>query len=199
LRVLYLDTGAMYRALAHLALRTGTDVDNGAALARLAASLPIRVELDEAAPLGFRIFAGGSELDEEDLQTNEVTSIVSAVAAHAEVRAAMVEAQRRIAEKGPVVMAGRDIGSVVLPDAPVKIYLTASLPARIARRREQLERAGVNVDAHRLGAELEERDRIDRTRAVSPLAAAAGAHIIDSSDIDADGVVEKICAIALNR
>jgi CMP/dCMP kinase len=163
LRVLYLDTGAMYRALAYLALRTGTDVDNGAALARLAATLPIEVELDEGAPLGFRIFAGGAELDEAALQSNEVTAIVSAVAAHGEVRSAMVEAQRRIAAKGPVVMAGRDIGSVVLPTAAVKIYLTASLEARIARRRAQLEHAGVDVDAHRLGAELEKRDRIDRT------------------------------------
>jgi len=196
LRVLYLDTGAMYRALAYLALRTGTDVDNGAALARLAATMPIEVQLDEAAPLGFRVFAGGAELDEAALQSNEVTAIVSAVAAHAEVRSAMVEAQRRIAGKGSVVMAGRDIGSVVLPDAAVKIYLTASLPARIARRRQQLEQAGVDVDAHRLGAELEERDRIDSTRAVSPLAPASGAHVIDSSDIDADGVVEEICAIA---
>ncbi len=196
LRVLYLDTGAMYRALAYLALRTGTDVDNGAALARLAAAMPIEVKLDEGAPLGFRVFAGGAELDETALQSNEVTAIVSAVAAHAEVRSAMVDAQRRIAEKGSVVMAGRDIGSVVLPGARVKVYLTASLDARIARRRRQLEQAGVNVDAHRLGAELEERDRIDRTRAVSPLAPAPGAHIIDSSDVDADGVVEKICAIA---
>ncbi len=148
LGVLYLDTGAMYRALAYLALRTGTDVDNGAALARLAATMPIEVVLDEAAPLGFRVFAGGAELDEAELQSNEVTAIVSAVAAHAEVRSAMVEAQRRIAGKGSVVMAGRDIGTVVLPDAAVKIYLTASLTARIARRRQQLEHAGVNVDAH---------------------------------------------------
>lgn len=193
LHVLYLDTGAMYRALAYLALRSGTDVDNGAALARLAASTPIEVQLNQSAPLGFRIFAATRELRESDLQSNEVTAIVSAVAAHGEVRAEMVEAQQRIAQAGPVVMAGRDIGTVVLPNAPVKIYLTASVEARIARRRLQLDEAGVDIDAHRLGAELEERDRIDQNRAISPLAPAPDAHIIDSSDIDAGAVVDKIC------
>lgn len=195
LRALYLDTGAMYRAFAFLALRTGTDVDNGAALARLTALAPIEVTLDESGPLGFRIFAGGVELAEAALQSNEVTAIVSAVSAHGEVRAAMVRAQRAIARDGPVVMAGRDIGTVVLPDAPVKIYLTASTPARIMRRRLQLEAAGVDIDAHRLAQEIEERDRLDRTRAISPLAPASDAHVIDSSEIDAEGVVDEICAI----
>jgi cytidylate kinase len=195
LDALYLDTGAMYRALASLALRTGTDVDNGAALARLLTIAPIEVDLDETADLGFRIKAGGIELDESELLGHDVTAIVSAVSAHAEVRSEMVSAQRRIAEKGPVVMAGRDIGTVVLPNASVKIFLTASVPARIARRRLQLERAGVDVNAHQLAQEIEERDRLDRTRAVSPLAPASDAYVIDSSDVDADGVVNEICAI----
>jgi CMP/dCMP kinase len=198
LNVLYLDTGAMYRALSYLALQTRTDVDNGAALARLSVLMPIAVALDFSAPLGFRIFGGGNELDEPKLQSNEVTAIVSTVAAHAEVRAAMVDAQRRIAQAGPVVMAGRDIGTVVLPDAPVKIFLTASVPARIARRRAQFEAAGVDIDAHRLGEEIEERDRLDRTRAISPLAPAPDAHIIDSSEITAAQVVDEICAIVAN-
>jgi CMP/dCMP kinase len=196
LRVLYLDTGAMYRALAYLALRTGTDVDNGAALARLVAAQPIEVRLDQAAPLGFTITAGGQELDEAALQSKEVTAIVSAVAAHPEVRSAMVQAQRHIAQGSPVVMAGRDIGTVVLPGARVKIYLTASPEARIARRRAQLEQSGVNVDARKLAAEIQERDRLDETRAVSPLAPARDAHVIDSSDIDAAGVVDEIYRLA---
>lgn len=195
LGILYLDTGAMYRAVAFLALRTGTDVDNGAALARLVASTPIELELDERAPLGFRLRVGGQELDETALASNEVTAIVSVVAAQPEVRAEMVDAQRRIAQRGPVVMAGRDIGTVVLPNAPVKIYLTASVGARIARRRVQLERAGADVDAHRLAEEIDERDRLDRTRAISPLAPAPDAHIIDSSHIDAAGVVDEIVSI----
>ncbi len=197
LRVLYLDTGAMYRALAYLALQTRTDADNGAALARLAATQPIAVDIDESAPLGFRIAAAGRELTEAMLQGNDVTAIVSTVAAHAEVRSAMVAAQRRIALSGPVVMAGRDIGTVVLPNAAVKIYLTASAAARVDRRRAQLERAGLNVDVHDLRQEIEERDRLDRTRAVSPLEPASDAHVIDSSDLSVQRVVDEICAIVV--
>ncbi|MEO6836277.1 MAG: (d)CMP kinase [Candidatus Tumulicola sp.] len=196
LGVLYLDTGAMYRALAYEALQTRTDADNGAALARLAAAQPIGVVPDASASLGLRIVgADGREFTEATLQSNEVTAIVSTVAAHAEVRTAMVAAQRRIAAAGPVVMAGRDIGTVVLPDAEVKIYLTASVSARVERRREQLERAGANVDVRRLSQEIEERDRLDRTRAISPLAPAADAHPIDSSDLTVGQVVDEICAI----
>ncbi len=187
----------MYRALAYLALRSRTDVDNGAALARLAQREPIEVVLDISGALGFRLFAGGHELDEAALQGNEVTAIVSVVAAHAAVREAMVRAQRRVAQEGPVVMVGRDIGSVVLPGAPVKIYLTATLQARVARRQAQLEAAGVDVSAHRLTEEIEERDRLDRTRAISPLAPAPDAHIIDSSEIGPEQVVDEICAIVL--
>lgn len=196
LGALYLDTGAMYRALAFLALRSGTEVDNGAALERLASDAQLHVTLDDDAPLGFRITARGRELDAHDLQSAEVTAIVSTVAAQPEVRREMVAAQRRIAGGAAVVMAGRDIGTVVLPDAAVKVYLTASHDARIERRRIQLEESGVNVDEHRLAQEIDERDLLDRTRAVSPLEPAEGAHIIDSSDVDAAHVVDQICTIA---
>jgi len=195
LEVLYLDTGAMYRALAYLALHTRTDADNGAALARLETQQPIRVVPDRKLGLGFRVFAGSAELSENTLQSNEVTAIVSTVAAHKEVRELMVRAQREAADAASVVMAGRDIGTVVLPDAGVKIFLTASVSARVARRKAQLEAAGVDVDVHRLTEEIEERDRLDRTRAVSPLAPAPGAHVIDSSEMSADAVVDEICSI----
>ena len=195
LHVLYLDTGAMYRALAYSALRTQTDLDNENALVRLLESHGIRVELDRGSPLGFRIYSGASELTQKELESPEVTAVVSIIASHPRVREAMVREQRGIAAQGPVVMAGRDIGTVVLPEAPVKIYLTASSQARVARRRAQLEAAGADVDAHRLAQEIEERDRLDKTRAVSPLAPARDAHVIDSSDINADGVVDEICAI----
>lgn len=195
LHVLYLDTGAMYRALAYLALHTRTDADNGAALARLEAAQPIRVVADKNVRLGFRVFAGEVELSEETLQSNEVTAIVSTVAAHKEVRDLMVRAQRAAVDSVSVVMAGRDIGTVVLPGAAVKIFLTASVAARVARRKAQLEAAGVDVDVHRLTEEIEERDRLDRTRAISPLVPAPGAHVIDSSDMSADRVVDEICSI----
>jgi cytidylate kinase len=195
LHVLYLDTGAMYRALAYLALRTRTDADNGQALAHLAQVQPIRVIADSGAELGFRIFAGDRELSDAVLQSNEVTSVVSTIAAHREVREMMVRAQREAADAMAVVMAGRDIGTVVLPSAPVKIFLTASVAARVARRKAQLEEAGVDVDVHRLTEEIEERDRLDRTRAISPLEPAQGAHVIDSSDLTAEEVVDEICSI----
>ncbi|HTX58706.1 MAG TPA: (d)CMP kinase [Verrucomicrobiae bacterium] len=196
LHVLYLDTGAMYRAVAYLALQTRTDADNGPALAHLCAVQPIDVALDESAPLGFRIVAGGRELDEAILQSNEVTAIVSTVAARPEVRDAMVAMQRAVADERAVVMAGRDIGTVVLPQARVKIFLDASVAARVERRRKQLEAAGVDVDAHVLTQEIEERDRLDRSRAISPLVPAEDAEIVDSSGMSVEQVVDAIAAIA---
>lgn len=195
LHILYLDTGAMYRALAYEALHTRTDADNESALVRLCRDRAVHVTLDAAAPLGFRVYAGTHELKEADLQSNEVTAIVSTIARHAGVREAMVDEQRRIAREGPVVMAGRDIGTVVLPDARVKIFLTASVAARVERRLAQLQAAGVDISTHRLAEEIEERDRLDRSRAASPLVAAADAHEVDSSGLTADQVVDAICAI----
>ncbi|MDQ2680871.1 MAG: (d)CMP kinase [Candidatus Eremiobacteraeota bacterium] len=194
LDLLYLDTGAMYRALAYLALHNQTDLDNQDALLRLFQHNRIKVVLDSRSPLGFRIYAGDLELGAQ-LQSGEVTAVVSTIAAHPLVRESMVRDQRRIAREGPVVMAGRDIGTVVLPDAPYKIFLTASAQARVERRRAQLEAAGVELDAHRLTQEIEERDRIDEHRAVSPLRAAPDAHILDSSDLNVEQVVARICAI----
>lgn len=194
LGVVYVDTGAMYRALAYAALQTQTDVDNESALARLF-DQQIRVNLDGEASRGFRVFWKDGELTQDELESPVVTAVVSIVAAHPHVREAMVREQRRIAGEGPVVMAGRDIGTVVLPDAPYKIFLTASVAARVKRRRTQLERAGVDVSAHELTQEIEERDRLDETRKISPLRKAAGAHTIDSSDLTADQVTDEICKI----
>ena len=195
LAVLYLDTGAMYRALAYVAVHTLTEVDNENALLRLLEQHPVRVQLDRSAQLGFRVFAGDGELQAAQLESPEVTAVVSTIAAHPRVRDAMVAAQRRIAAEGPVVMAGRDIGTVVLPGAPYKFFLTASVAARVARRGAQLEAAGVNVSEHQLTAEIEERDRLDESRHIAPLRRAADANLIDSSDLSADDVVERICAV----
>jgi CMP/dCMP kinase len=179
LGVFYLDTGAMYRALAYYALQRGVDADNEGALLRLWESEG----------------AGWRDIDEAVLQSNHVSSIVSTIAAHPAVREAMVRSQRAIAQEGPVVMAGRDIGTVVLPFAQVKIFLTASVQARVQRRLAQLDAAGEHIDAHQLAAEIEERDRLDRERPVSPLAPAPDAHELDSSELGIDDVVAKIVAI----
>ena len=193
LNVLYLDTGAMYRALAYVALHTQTDLDNENALVRLCSQHRIAVRLDRAAPLGFRIYAGERELVRGDLESPEVTAVVSTIAAHPRVREALVDEQRAIAATGPVVMAGRDIGTVVLPAAQVKIFLTASVQARVARRRAQLEEAGVDVSAHELAKEIEERDRLDESRPVSPLRKSPDALEIDSSAMSVEAVVARIC------
>ena len=195
LKILYLDTGAMYRTLAHLALQTRTDADNESALVRLWTGAEAHVELDEASPLGFRITAFGKEIGERVLQSNEVTTIVSTIAKHARVREAMVQSQRAIADRGPVVMAGRDIGTVVLPFAQAKIFLTASVEARVERRRAQLLEAGVDISIHQLTQEIEERDRLDRERTASPLVPAPDAHFVDSSTLGVEQVLSEINAI----
>jgi cytidylate kinase len=191
LGVLYLDTGAMYRAVAYSAERAGIDPGDAAAVLALARSRPVRVEIDAESPLGFRVFAGDLELGDE-LYGNDVSRIVSIVAAQAAVRTLMVERQRAIAAEGPVIMAGRDIGTVVLPEAPHKIFLTASVEERVARRLAELATRGTRVDAATLRAEIEERDRLDETRAVAPLKPAPDAVVVDSSGIGVDAVVERI-------
>jgi len=192
LGVVYVDTGTMYRALALAALQTQTDVDNENALVRLFEQ-HISVSLDHEAELGFRVFWNGRELSAEELDTPVVTAVVSIVAAHPRVREAMVREQCRIAAQGSVVMAGRDIGTVVLPQASCKVFLTASVAARVRRRRAQLEKAGIDVSAHELAEEIEERDRLDETRKISPLRKAPDASTIDSSELTAAQVVDEIC------
>ncbi len=195
LGILYLDTGAMYRALGLLVLAAGVDAADEAALVALATATPVDVTLDDGAPLGFRIRAGGRELGDE-LYGNDVSQVVSAVAAHPRIRSAMVLRQRTIAETGPVVMAGRDIGTVVLPEAPVKIFLTASVDARTDRRLLELAARGSAVARPLLRTQLVERDRFDRERTTAPLVAAADSVEIDSSELGVEQVVERIAALA---
>jgi cytidylate kinase len=193
LGVLYLDTGAMYRAIALVALRAGIDPEDAVAVAEIARARPVRVVLDAGARLGFRVFAGSEELDDA-LYGNEVSRVVSHVAAQAQVRSLLVQQQRAIAAEGPVIMAGRDIGTVVLPDAPFKIFLTASVAERVRRRLDELTARGVAVDRATLYAEIEERDRLDAGRALSPLRRAPDAIELDSTGLSVDDVVERIAA-----
>ena len=188
----------MYRALAHLALISETDLDNERALVRLWDAYPIRVVLDSEAGGAQKIFAGDLDLTDK-LSSSAVTAVVSTVAAHALVREAMVREQRRIAGEAPVVMAGRDIGTVVLPDAPHKIFLTASVDARVDRRGAEMEAAGVDVSARRLREEIEERDRLDQSRVTSPLRAAPDAILIDSTQMTAEEVANRIVSIVQDQ
>lgn len=191
---LYLDTGAMYRAAAYLALHYGVDLDNERAILALLEHHRIRLVPDEQTAAGYRV-----EIDGADTGTRlfdpEVSSAVSTVAALPGVRQAMVAEQRAIASEGPVVMAGRDIGTVVLPDARYKFYLTASVEERAERRAKEFAERGLEVGIEEVREQIEERDRLDRNRAVAPLRPAADAVLIDSTALAASDVLARMRAI----
>jgi CMP/dCMP kinase len=191
---LYLDTGAMYRAAAYLALHNGVDLDNERAILSLIEHHRIRLVPDEAASAGYRV-----EIDGADTGTRlfdpEVSSAVSTVAALPGIRSAMVAEQRAIAAEGPVVMAGRDIGTVVLPDATFKFFLTASVEERADRRAKEFAERGLAVGIEEVREQIEERDRLDRNRAVAPLRAADDAIHIDSTALAAADVLARMRAI----
>jgi cytidylate kinase len=188
----YLNTGAMYRALTWLALERGVAPSDGPALAALAAENPVRLEPADG---GERVLAGGRDLSAR-IREPEVTRHVSEVSAHRDVRAAMVGVQRALMAHGDWVSDGRDVGSVVWPDAEVKVYLDATATERANRRREELAAQGIDLDEPEVLADIERRDRFDRTRAESPLVVADGAVVIDSTDLAPEEVVELIAGLA---
>ncbi len=191
---LYLDTGAMYRGAAYLALHFGVDLDNERAILALIEHHRIRLVPDETASAGYRVEIDGADTGTK-LFDPEVSSAVSTVAALPGVRTAMVAEQRAIAEEGPVVMAGRDIGTVVLPDARFKFYLTASVEERADRRAKEFAERGLDVGIDEVREQIEERDRLDRNRAVAPLRAASDAVVIDSTALQAGDVLRQMRAI----
>lgn len=188
LGAVYVDTGAMYRAVALAALEAGADPADARSVAALLGDL--RLEVSETS-----IRLDGIDIKDR-IRSSDVTRAAAAVARHQAVRDALVRIQRDIAESADVVMEGRDIGTEVFPDADVKIYLTASLEERARRRIDQL---GLPSDAEtqrRTRRDIERRDESDRTRAASPLKKAADATVVDTTHMDADEVVERIRSIA---
>ena len=190
---LYLDTGAMYRAIAFLALERGVDLDNEPALLALIAHHTVRLVADEGRSTGYRVEIDGVDTGDR-LFDPQVSSAVSTVAAAPGVRAAMVDEQRAIAAAGSVVMAGRDIVTVVLPDARYKFFLTASVDERAERRAREFAERGIDVGIDEVRAQIEERDRLDRTRIVSPLRPADDAILIDSTALGPAAVVDVMLA-----
>ncbi len=191
LGTLYLDTGAMYRSVAYLALRNGVELDNDPALVEMFGRHSLQIVADEAAPSGYRVLIDGDDITPR-LTRPDVTAAVSTVASAPHVRAALVERQRAIAQSEAVVMAGRDIGTVVLPDARFKFFLTASLTERAKRRLAELLAAGIVVNGADVAAQLAERDRLDTARVTAPLRAAADAIPIDSTELDIEAVVDRM-------
>jgi cytidylate kinase len=179
----FIDSGLMYRAITRLATQRGIDPRDAEAVTRLAEDHTIRIE-------GERVWADGVELTEGIYDTDyaDALPIVSAIRG---VRNALVAQQRRMAESG-VVMAGRDIGTVVFPKADYKFFLVASLDEKVRRRAAQYERRGERVDAEAMRKEVELRDRVDSERPVAPLKPADDAVIIDTDDLDLDQVVDRI-------
>ncbi|MBM3957658.1 MAG: (d)CMP kinase [Gemmatimonadetes bacterium] len=188
----FLDTGLMYRAATWAAIVRDVAPDDAAGLARLAAE--VSVEPDARCPSSTRLLVGGEDLTAH-LRDPAVDRHVSAVSAVAGVREVLVAEQQRIAARAPTVMVGRDIGTVVLPDAEVKAYLIASVESRALRRYLE-EPPGPADRLARILDELRRRDRLDSTRAVSPLRPAADAAIIDTDDLDLDQVVDAVAALA---
>lgn len=186
----YIDTGAMYRALTLSALRHDVACNDVPGLLRLLDSVEIRL-VPQGAGEENRVFLGDEDVTAA-IRQPEVNRKVSQVAAHAALRHKMVEMQRRLAEKGGVVMDGRDIGTVVLPNADVKVFLVADLNVRAQRRWEELTAKGHDVTLAQVRQELAERDERDTTRGEAPLRKAEDAVVIDTTKKSVEDVVEDI-------
>jgi cytidylate kinase len=175
----YLNTGAMYRIVTLAVLRAGVDVADADAIGALAPQVDLAVGFDPDEDLAF---LAGEDVSVE-IRGDAVTAAVSAVSAVPAVRTLLVQRQRELADgNGSVVVEGRDIGTVVLPDADVKVFLTASAEERARRRNDQNVAAGLNDDYDAVLADVRRRDHLDSTRAVSPLRAADDAVVVDSSE-----------------
>jgi CMP/dCMP kinase len=185
----YLDSGAMYRATTLKAMREGVPLDDGEALGRLAHATEIG--LRERDTDSVQVLLDGEDVSEE-IRTPQVTGASSRVAAHEPVRAALLSKQRDLIEAGDYVVEGRDIGTVVAPDAPVKVFLTADPAERARRRTVELERRGLAAEAADVRRAIEQRDRLDSTRSAAPLRAAGDAVEIDTTGLSAKQVVDRI-------
>jgi cytidylate kinase len=185
----YVDTGAMYRIVTLAVLRAGVDLTDVPAIENVAADAEVGVRSD---PDEDRAYLGGEDVSTE-IRGDEVTRAVSAVSAVPSVRTRLVDLQRALAAGGGrVVVEGRDIGTVVLPDADVKIFLTASAEERARRRNAQNIAGGLPDDYATVLADVQRRDHLDSTRAVSPLRAADDALVVDTSDMDESQVVTHL-------
>ncbi|WP_433392916.1 (d)CMP kinase [Micromonospora sp. KLBMP9576] len=187
----YLDTGAMYRAITWAVLRSGVDLADAGSVAKVAGEVELRVGTD---PQGYGVSVDGVSVDAE-IRGPQVTAAVSAVAAVPAVRALLVARQREmIANAGRIVVEGRDIGSVVAPEADLKVYLTASEAARAARRS-----AEDATDVAATAADLARRDRLDSTRRADPLTRAADAVELDTTGLGIDEVVARLRDLLTGR
>jgi cytidylate kinase len=190
------DTGALYRAVALAATERGVAWDDDAGLAALCEKISIRLETD--AQGATRVLLDGADRS-GDIRTPEMSRGASAVSARAPVRAALLGMQRELGQRGGVVLEGRDIGTVVFPDAEVKVFLTATPEERARRRTEELAARGVTVDYGETLAEVRARDAQDSTRAIAPLKQADDAVLVDTTDLTIDELVGKLVSLVTSR
>jgi len=188
----FLDTGAMYRAATWRALHRGVDFDDPAALAASTREMDLRITENDACQT---VTVDGRDVTDE-IRLPEVTREIHRLDSIPEVRAHLVDLQRRFAARRPTVAEGRDMGTVVFPKAKCKVYLEASLEERARRRWEEMKQKGVEVDFGMLREEIRVRDRKTMTRALSPLRPAKDAIKLDTTDLTLDQVVEKLAALA---
>jgi len=192
---LFFDTGVMYRAVTWIALDHDIDVKDETKITALAEQTPIDVApASKSDGRACDVLVAGKDITWE-IRLPAVDANVSVVSAYRGVRAALSKQQRRIGQRGKVVMVGRDIGTVVLPEADLKIYLDASAEERARRRFDEMIARGASANYEEVLAKVIERDRIDSTRDVAPLKAAADAVVIDSDKLNADEVFEKVLAL----
>lgn len=192
----YIDTGAMYRAIAWWVQTSGVEATDEEKVTAMAEQADIVLQCSRSGPC--TVLLNGQDISAA-IRTPAVSRLVSHVAKIPGVRRAMVELQRKMAADGGVVMDGRDIGTFVLPDADVKIFLTASVEERARRRGRELAAKGYAVDLTALQEEIACRDHLDCTRAVAPLRQAPDAVLVDSTDLSIAAVVEKITRVCQER
>ena len=185
---LHIDTGAMYRAITLRVLEETIALDDVERIGLLAERTLLRLEKGEN---GVRVFVDDREVTQQ-VRSEQVTRSVSAVSSYQRVRDVLVREQRRAAAGGGVVLEGRDIGTVVLPNADLKIFMVASVPRRVKRRQKDLEAAGVQIDSDVLEHEIVERDRLDSTREASPLRKALDALEVDTSEMSIEDQVQFV-------
>lgn len=192
---IYVDTGAMYRAMAYFFLQQGIDKDDEAAVAAAAAKADVTIRYENGAQ---QVFLNGENVT-GSLRTEQVGNMASITSVYPAVRTKLVALQQKLAKTTDVIMDGRDIGTCVLPDAQVKIYLTASVATRADRRYKELVEKGAAADLNQIAADIEERDHRDMHRELSPLRQADDAVLVDSSEMSIDEVVAAIREIAAKR
>lgn len=186
-----LDSGALYRAVGLAAQRRGIDLERGGAVAELASTIQIRFSREATGSEPIRTWVDGLEVS-DDIRTEECGAAASRIAAHPEVRASLLAQQRRFRKEPGLVADGRDMGTVVFPDAVLKFYLTASVEVRAKRRHKQLKQKGIDVSLRRLFADIAERDRRDQGRSVSPMRPAEDSIVLDTSNRESGEVLELV-------